>query len=324
MTAPVVAIAEFPHLTATTPRLRALPWPELARRLSHHTRRTKKDGPGWSPTIYPDGATRSKDGVVAVTAVVLDCDEGPPPWGLLAEWTYAAHTTFQHTPQAPRWRVVLPLAAPILAGDWPDVWERARYRLCPTMDESCKDAGRFYWWPTCLPDATPRSQVHDGRLLTAQDLPALPPAARPEPATAPAREPRPTVGQDARPGDAFAAQVTWERILAPHGWKRVYQRGDEGHWRRPGKREGTSATTNYAGSDVLYVFSSNAPPFAPGASYTKFGAYAVLEYDGDHAAAARALSERGLGRQGQGPGLLDTPPAAREARPLTNFLELEW
>jgi hypothetical protein len=33
----------------------------------------------------------------------------------------------------------------------------------------------------------------------------------------------------------------------------------------------------YAGSDLLYVFSSNAWPFEPEAAYTKFSAYALLE-----------------------------------------------
>jgi Bifunctional DNA primase/polymerase, N-terminal len=97
-----------------------------------------------------------------------------------------------------------------------------------------------------------------------------------------------------RPGDRFAARVSWEDILLPHGWRVVGHRGEVTLWRRPGKQApGASATTNYAGSDVLYVFSSNASPFGPETAYTKFAAYAWLEHGGDFHAAARMLASKG-------------------------------
>jgi len=52
-------------------------------------------------------------------------------------------------------------------------------------------------------------------------------------------------------------------------------------WCRPGKKSGTSATTNFGGSDLLYVFSSNAEPFEQQTAYSKFHAYALLYHDGD-------------------------------------------
>jgi hypothetical protein len=65
---------------------------------------------------------------------------------------------------------------------------------------------------------------------------------------------------------------------------------DTGQWRRPGKRgPGISATTNYAGNGLLYVFST-ATIFEPERGYTKFTAYALLEHGGDFAAAARSLA----------------------------------
>jgi hypothetical protein len=56
---------------------------------------------------------------------------------------------------------------------------------------------------------------------------------------------------------------------------------------------GISATTGYGEGDWLYVFSSSTE-FEPERTYTRFGAYAVLEHGGDHAAAAKALQEAGL------------------------------
>src|SRR5207249_3530845 len=57
---------------------------------------------------------------------------------------------------------------------------------------------------------------------------------------------------------------------------------------------GVSATTNHAGNDWLWVFTSSTS-FDANRSYDKFGAYAVLNHAGDLAAAARALSEQGYG-----------------------------
>jgi Bifunctional DNA primase/polymerase, N-terminal len=102
-----------------------------------------------------------------------------------------------------------------------------------------------------------------------------------------------------RPGDVFNARADWPAILEPHGWIMVGQHGDMTFWKRPNKREpGISATTNYAGSFLLYVFSSNAWPFEPDTAYSKFAAYSLLEHGGDFAAAAKALSRRGYGDRG--------------------------
>ena len=93
-----------------------------------------------------------------------------------------------------------------------------------------------------------------------------------------------------RPGDLLAASTSWHEILEPIGWTLVGSRGNVGHWRRPGKLGGTiSATTNARGTDRLHVFSSNASPFEPDTSYTKFAAFALLAHGGNFSAAARAL-----------------------------------
>jgi hypothetical protein len=106
-----------------------------------------------------------------------------------------------------------------------------------------------------------------------------------------------------RPGDAFNAQADWRTLLEPHGWTCVGPHAEVTYWRRPGKiRPGISATTNYAGRHLLYVFSTNAAPFEPETAYTPFAAYALLNHGGDFTAAARALAARGYGELLQQPG----------------------
>jgi len=96
-----------------------------------------------------------------------------------------------------------------------------------------------------------------------------------------------------RPGDCYNRRTSWAEVLEPHGWSVLYTREGVGYWQRPGKEgPGVSATTNYRGSDLLYVFSTSTV-FEAGRTYSKFAAYAMLEHGGNFSAAARTLARRG-------------------------------
>lgn len=100
---------------------------------------------------------------------------------------------------------------------------------------------------------------------------------------------------DITPGDDFEAKTDWADILT--GWTLVFTAGRTLYWRRPGKNDGISATTGRADDrDRLYVFTSSTE-FEPEVPYTKFGAYALLQHRGDHAAAAKALADAGYGHR---------------------------
>jgi hypothetical protein len=75
--------------------------------------------------------------------------------------------------------VVIPLAWPVAAKRWRDVWQRARAALCPEADPSCKDPSRLYYLPSHPRDAACESTVHAGPLLDPATLPELPPVPRP-------------------------------------------------------------------------------------------------------------------------------------------------
>jgi KaiC/GvpD/RAD55 family RecA-like ATPase len=97
------------------------------------------------------------------------------------------------------------------------------------------------------------------------------------------------------PGDDYNAKVTWEQILEPLGWTKVYTTRDKvTAWRRPGKTDGISATTNHAGNDKLFVFSTSTI-FESERSYTKFAVYAIVEHNSDFSSAAKALRAQGYG-----------------------------
>lgn len=109
----------------------------------------------------------------------------------------------------------------------------------------------------------------------------------------------PSTAKGDRPGDDFNRRATWAEILEPHGWAPERVSGDVTYWTRPGKSRGVSATTgkcrSEAGNDLLYVFTTNAPPFAGEDYFDKFGAFARLNHGGDFQAAARAVAGMGYG-----------------------------
>ena len=125
---------------------------------------------------------------------------------------------------------------------------------------------------------------------------ATPPAPAPAPSSPLFSQPAPAHDEEGvSPGDDYTAKTTWDEILVPRGWTKVFtDSAGVTYWRRPGKRAGVSATTGRNDADNLYVFSTSTE-FEPERPYDRFGAYAHLEHGGDHSAAAKALSAAGYG-----------------------------
>jgi hypothetical protein len=105
------------------------------------------------------------------------------------------------------------------------------------------------------------------------------------------------------PGSDFDERGDWHDILEPHGWVWQFRTAEADHWTRPGKDEGTSATTGYGDrGDYLYVFSTSTDlPQQRGMS--KFAAYTYLNHDGDFTASANELRSRGFGSRDSSPAL---------------------
>lgn len=154
--------------------------------------------------------------------------------------------------------------------------------------------------------------VSEGRLYTMKELVGALEAGekvaathRPTPAP-PAPKPtvpKPRAGDDdERPGDRMANQMSWDEIMSSGGYQFDRTMGEETFWVRPGKnrRDGHSCTTNYGGSDLLYVFSTEMEGFEPERSYSKFATWAILNGHGaDFKSAAKALAAQGYGSQRQ-------------------------
>ena len=155
-------------------RKRTLSWPELVGVLTNFRVAedgTKADLPAWSPAIYRPGTTRGKANVEALTCLVLDYDDGRATIDEALDcWHWRPgilHTSWSHTKDRHRFRVILPLHAPVPVEDWPGVfaWADRWTRKCTNQDEikaledyhratwasvidtQCKDPGRIYYVP---------------------------------------------------------------------------------------------------------------------------------------------------------------------------------
>lgn len=99
--------------------------------------------------------------------------------------------------------------------------------------------------------------------------------------------------EDQRPGTVFNRSTTWDTLLHQDGWTPHHYdpQLDTYYWTRPGKqtRDGVSATVNHNGNDLLTVFTTSIHALPPG-NYDRFGYFTATRYNGDHAAAARALA----------------------------------
>lgn len=140
------------------PVRRTLTWDALVSRLSdlrQHgavpTKEARLDAvPCWSPCVFEDGQPRSKDSALRVSALVLDYDDGTTLEAACAAWSdWAAvlHTSWSHTDDTHRCRVVVPLSVPCPVEMWPRIWTWA-HRRAPGIDPACKDASRIYFLPT--------------------------------------------------------------------------------------------------------------------------------------------------------------------------------
>ena len=134
-------------------------------------RQAKTRLPCWSPALYRPHATRGLLGVLCLSALVLDHDDGLSidealrPW---RAWPLLLHTSWSHRAEHPRFRVVLPLDRPVPVSAWPRVWRWAFARAAFRIDAACKDPSRIWLLPA-KPSARSAFEalVHDpgGELL---------------------------------------------------------------------------------------------------------------------------------------------------------------
>lgn len=154
----------------------------------------KKKLPLWAPSrlvapeqrqISPSGGYRLKANVESLSCLVLDYDEGETIDHAKEVWqkyTFILYTSYNHTKKHHKFRVVLPLASPVLAKNWPGVWGWAQVFSGLKIDEKCKDPLRIYYLP-CIGDDS-NFLLHEAKMLDLSHVRYDPPKYRTPPIVA--------------------------------------------------------------------------------------------------------------------------------------------
>jgi len=172
------SIVYFNDERDNVPQSKRPTWTEFIQAFGKHTIRPQKKGGVWSPARYKTGTNRGNANVECISMLVADVDGGKAFADLKAKldaYHYLAHSSFSHTPDKPKYRVILPLNQPVPVADWALVWARFNAMLEGVNDPSTKDPARIYFLPS-HPENAPGHFIATGvgKLLDISDLPELP------------------------------------------------------------------------------------------------------------------------------------------------------
>jgi hypothetical protein len=170
-----LTVSLFPNETGKQPRQSTYTWPVLVNLLSEHREReTKEGGACWSPVSYLPGHTRSITGVEAIHLAVMDYDHAP--WEDTR--THLASlglecllvSTFSSTPDAPRFRAIIPFTHPVPKAEWVETRKRLKAHIFINGDAGTDDCSRIYYLPA-HPAGEPYFVEHlEGHWLDPDDL----------------------------------------------------------------------------------------------------------------------------------------------------------
>jgi putative DNA primase/helicase len=105
-------------------------------------------------TDMQERTTRANCNVLEISMVVLDFDNSTidEVKSKLDDLNYCIYTTFSNSVEKEKFRLIVPLKAPIPTERYLDVWEQIYTLTGSTADQSCKDPARLNFLPSCPPD----------------------------------------------------------------------------------------------------------------------------------------------------------------------------
>lgn len=128
----------------------------------------------------PKGKTRSKKNVTRMHALGVDIegiaeDHVEEVIKKLQGWEFILYTTHKHGSEVakgfPRYRLIMPLAKPVPAKDWPVIWSRLNMLVDGINDPSTKDASRLNYMPSTFDASVAEAHRFEGVWISVNDLP---------------------------------------------------------------------------------------------------------------------------------------------------------
>jgi len=227
-TYPVTVAAS--HLTEKWEDLWSPTWSALCHRLTDH-RVGAKAGPCFTPATFR-GTRRLKSEADEIAVAVLDLDDGarslPEIRSALETkgWAGIVYSTHSHAPDHPKFRLVIPLARPWRAADYPTqdaanaAWRDRVEALAAALslhhDPACTDTSRLFFLPRHAEGAAFETAVTEGTPCDVWSLPSVAPP--PKPANAnppPAPAPRADTEGNRYADTAFNGEIAKVRAAGP-------------------------------------------------------------------------------------------------------------
>jgi hypothetical protein len=174
----------FDSITDTVAKPHSLEWEDFIENwMWFKETSVKEDRALFSPLVY--NILKRKDcNVKEATGIVLDFDNQNADVKIEdvidiidIKYRYFLHTTFNHTEEKHKFRLLIPFSQPVSPRAWTDVWNKV-YHLFPEdirkgIDTSCKSLSRAYFLPTKQPESTTHIYAIHGTYLQPDKLPPL-------------------------------------------------------------------------------------------------------------------------------------------------------
>lgn len=136
-----------------------------------------KNAGGWYMPAPTESGTRKKSAILPRDVITLDVDYATPEWqakflaGAFMQGIFLfGHTTRSHTPEKPRFRVIIPVTEPIHAEDYGRVCRIVAQKFDPDLEHVDKVSARIaqmMYYPTCSSDMEQHyvRYIQEGELL---------------------------------------------------------------------------------------------------------------------------------------------------------------
>lgn len=148
---------------------------QLAKFLSKRAVRTDKYGKAFSPYHLKDGTTKKSENVEFMSMAIADVDDDyrfEKVREKLNGYAWILYSSFSHTSEYHKYRVVIPLSRDVLPSEWGSVWNGLREIFDGHVDKATKDLVRIFFAPASSEENLDQSffEVHDGDFMPPEFL----------------------------------------------------------------------------------------------------------------------------------------------------------
>lgn len=125
------------------------------------TQSAQKDGAAWTPACFAAESNRNDAGVIRMYGFVGDFDNDCGDYSITGDFIqskmqshiFCAHTTYSHSRQKEKWRLIVPFKDPVSPQDYATIFDHFNDLFFGALDPACKNPSHIFFLPSCPKDA---------------------------------------------------------------------------------------------------------------------------------------------------------------------------